>query len=45
MKAITEPARRSRQWLRQQGSGVRRYLHAAVLAGVLETLAIMAQMA
>lgn len=44
MKAITEPARRSRQWLRQQGSGVRRYLHAAVLAGVLETLAIMAQM-
>ncbi|UJJ30274.1 thiol reductant ABC exporter subunit CydD [Halopseudomonas maritima] len=44
MKAITEPGRRSRQWLRQQGLGVRCYLYAAVLAGVLQTLAIMAQM-
>lgn len=44
MKAITEPGRRSRNWLRQQGLTVRPWLYAAVLAGLLQTLAIMAQM-
>ena len=44
MKAITESGRRSRNWLRQQGLAVRGLLRAAVLAGVLQTLAIIAQM-
>ncbi|MGB7387451.1 MAG: thiol reductant ABC exporter subunit CydD, partial [Pseudomonas neustonica] len=44
MKAITESGRRSRSWLRQQGLAVRGLLRAAVLAGVLQTLAIIVQM-
>jgi len=44
VKAITESARRSRQWLRQQGMLVRPWLYAAATAGLLQTLAIMAQM-
>ena len=44
MKAITESGRRSRHWLRQQGLAVRPWLYAAVVAGLLQTLAIIAQM-
>ncbi|MEH6563813.1 MAG: thiol reductant ABC exporter subunit CydD [Halopseudomonas sp.] len=45
MKAITEPARRSRLWLRQQGLGVKTWLRAAVFAGLLHTLSVIVQMA
>ncbi len=44
MKAITESARRSRLWLRQQGLAVRPWLYAAVAAGLLQALAVIAQM-
>ncbi len=44
MKAITESARRSRLWLRQQGLVVRPWLYGAVAAGLLQTLAIITQM-
>lgn len=44
MKAITESGRRSRHWLRQQRLAVRPWLYAAVVAGLLQTLAIIAQM-
>jgi len=43
-KAITESGRRSRDWLRRQGSPVRPWLHAAVFIGLLQTVAVMAQM-
>jgi len=43
-KAITESGRRSRDWLRRQGLPVRLWLHAAVFIGLLQTLAVMAQM-
>lgn len=44
MKVITEPGRRSRDWLRQQGLTVRPWLYAAILTGLLQTLATMLQM-
>jgi len=44
VKAITESARRSRLWLRQQGLVVRPWLYGAVAAGLLQTLAIITQM-
>ncbi|MBL4611570.1 MAG: thiol reductant ABC exporter subunit CydD [Pseudomonas sp.] len=43
-KAITESGRRSRDWLRRQGLPVSPWLHAAVFIGLLQTLAVMAQM-
>lgn len=44
MKAITDPGRRRRHWLKVQGLQVRPWLLGAVLAGTLHTLCIMVQM-